>query len=172
VLQQGHWLYIYGTTEDVIDGIHHKYMILARAPENGLENFDQWRFYDNGEWSTDFTNAERLCGGMANEFSVSFLPALERYIVVYSDGGSSENIVARFAPNPWGPWSDSMVLYRCPEQRWGESIFCYAAKGHPAISKASDEIIVTYIASSTDFETITTDARLYRPRFIRMRFRR
>ena len=90
VLQQGHWLYIYGTTEDVIDGIHHKYMILARVPESGLKDFDQWRFYGNGKWSTDFTSAERLCGDMANEFSVSFLPALGRYIVVYSDGGSSK----------------------------------------------------------------------------------
>ena len=172
VLREGCWLYIYGTTEDVIDGFHHKHMILARAPVSGLGDFNQWRFYDNHQWSADFTKAERLCAGVANEYSVSFLPVLGKYIVVYSDSGSSHNIVARFAPDPWGPWSESLVLYQCPEQRWGENILCYAAKGHPGISEAADELIVTYIANSTDFETMVTDARLYRPRFLRMRFKR
>jgi len=170
VLKQGQWIYIYGTTEDVIDGYHHKYMILARAPESGLAQFNQWQFYANGRWSADFDKAQRLCAGMANEYSVSYLPAMGKYIVVYSDGGSIDNIAARFAPNPWGPWGDPVSLYRCPEASWYENIICYAAKGHPDISGASDELIVSYIANSIDFETMVSDARLYRPRFIRVKF--
>lgn len=170
ILKQGGWLYIYGTTEDVIDSFHHKYMILARVPENGLAKFDQWRFYVNGKWSTDYTQSERLCAGIANEYSVSFLPALGKYIAVYSDSNSSKNIVARFSPNLYGPWSDPAILYQCPEALWGKDIICYAAKGHPGLSKAPNELIVTYVANSTDFETMITDARLYRPRFLRVRF--
>jgi len=170
VLKQGQWIYIYGTTEDVIDGYHQKYMILARAPESGLAEFNKWQFYVNGRWSADFRKAQRLCAGLANEYSVSHLPALGKYIAVYSAGGSVDNIVARSAPNPWGPWGDPVSLFRCPEARWGENIICYAAKGHPDISEAPDELIVSYIANSIDFETMVSDARLYRPRFIRIVF--
>lgn len=170
VLKQGQWIYIYGTTEDVVDGYHHKYMILARAPASGLAQFNQWQFYAEGIWSADFKKAERLCAGVANEYSVSYLPALDKYIAVYSDGGSVDNIAARFAANPWGPWADPVSLFRCPEASWGENIICYAAKGHPDISEASDELIVSYIANSIDFETMVSDARLYRPRFIKVRF--
>jgi hypothetical protein len=170
VLKQDPWIYIYGTTEDVIDGFHHKYMILARAPAIGLAEFDQWEFFVKGKWSADFTKAERLCAGVANEYSVSFLAELGKYIVVYSDSSRPEDIVARFAPNPWGPWDDPISLYQCPEASWGTKIMCYAAKGHPDISQAPDELIVTYIANSTDFETMVSDARLYRPRFLRIGF--
>jgi len=171
VLKQGQWIYIYGTTEDVVDGYHHKYMILARAPASGLARFNQWQFYAEGIWSADFKKAERLCAGVANEYSVSYLPALDKYIAVYSDGGSVDNIAARFAANPWGPWGDPISLFRCPEASWSENIICYAAKGHPDISEASDELIVSYIANSIDFDTMVSDARLYRPRFIKVKFR-
>jgi len=170
VLKQGPWIYIYGTTEDVIDGYHHKYMILARAPESELAKFDQWQFYNNGKWSADYKEAERLCAGVANEYSVSYLPAMGSYIAVYSDSNRPDSIVARFAPNPWGPWNDPVSFYLCPEARRGPNIICYAAKGHPGILEDPNELMVTYIANSTDFDTMVNDARLYRPRFIRVRF--
>ena len=171
VLKQGPWLYVYGTTEDIVGGFHHKYMILARVAENSLSKFDQWRFYVKGNWSPDFTKAERLCAGMANEYSVSFLPSLGKFIVVYNENGSSRNIAARFASHPWGPWSRSVDLYQCPEMNMDEDIFCYAAKGHPELSLTPDELIITYVANSTDFYKMAADARLYRPRFIRVRFK-
>ena len=171
VLKQGPWLYVYGTTEDVVDGFHHKHLILARVAEDRLSKFDQWRFYVKGNWSSDFTEAERLCGGMANEYSVSFLPSLGKFIVVYSENGSSRNIAARFGSHPWGPWSEPVGLYQCPEMSTDEDILCYAAKGHPELSLTPDELIVTYVANSTDFYKMAADARLYRPRFIRVRFK-
>ena len=42
---------------------------------------------------------------------------------------------------------------------------------HPELSPAADEIIVTYVANSLDFAKMADDARLYRPRFLRVRFR-
>ena len=170
VLKQGPWLYIYGTTEDVVGGFHHKYMILARVAENSLSKFDQWRFYVKGNWSPDITQAERLCAGMANEYSVSFLPSLGKFIVVYTENGSSRNIAARFASHPWGSWSRPVDLYQCPEMNVDEDVFCYAAKGHPELSLTPDELIITYVANSTDFYKMAANARLYRPRFIRVSF--
>ena len=169
-MKQDGWLYIYGTTEEVVDGFHHKYMILARVPENALTSFKQWQFYGRGRWLADFSRAGRLCSGLANEYSVSYLKDSGSYVAVYSAGGSTDTIVARFAPNPWGPWKEPVELYHCPEANRQKAIICYAGKGHPAISAASDELIVSYIANSTDFETMVLDAGLYRPRFIRVRF--
>jgi hypothetical protein len=170
LLRADDFIYIFGTTEEVVGRFRHKYMILARAPETKLGQFDQWQFYAAGRWSSDFSDLARLAGDFANEYSVSYLAALEEYVAVYSAEGFSKNIVARFAPNPWGPWSEPEVLYECPEASWGADVFCYAAKGHPALSLEPDEIIVTYIASSLDFEKIAADAKLYRPRFLRVRF--
>jgi hypothetical protein len=46
------------------------------------------------------------------------------------------------------------VVYRCPEAAWDKRIFCYAAKAHPMLASASDELIVTYAANSLDFTQI------------------
>jgi hypothetical protein len=83
----------------------------------------------------------------------------------------SKNIVVRTAPQPHGPWSPATILYRCPEEDWHENIFCYAAKAHPEISSDPHELIVTYVTNSMDFNQIESDARLYRPRFLRVRFK-
>ena len=83
----------------------------------------------------------------------------------------SKNIVARTAPEPYGPWSEPLIVYQCPEEDWHDNIFCYAAKAHPEISLAPNELIVTYVTNSMDFNQIESDARLYRPRFLRLRFK-
>jgi len=147
-----------------------KSMILARAPETRLEQFDQWCFFSAGQWVEDFDQTSRLCNDMANEFSVSYLAAIDQYVVVYSESGFSKNIAARFAPDPWGPWSEPRRIYACPDADRSDDIFCYAAKGHPDLSPASDAIIVTYVANSVDFTTMAADATLYRPHFLRVRF--
>ena len=170
LLKDDGFVYIYGTAEEIIDGFAKKYMVLARVPEALLEDFDHWRFFAEGRWVPNLSAASRLCGNMANEYSVSFQPALGKYIVVYSEDGFSKNIVARLAPKPYGPWSESMLLYQCPEENRQENIFCYAAKGHPEISMAFNELIITYVANSTDFRLIAEDAELYRPRFLRVVF--
>ena len=162
-------IYIYGTTEVVEGQVRRKSMILARVPETELTQFDRWRFYSAGKWSTDFTKASGLCSDMANEFSVSYLPAIGKFVAVYSEKGFSKNIAMRFAPEPWGPWSAALHVYACPEAGRDKDVFCYAAKGHPDLSSAPDEIIITYIANSLDFAKVAADAALYRPRFLRVR---
>jgi len=171
LLKENKFIYIYGTTEDVNGEIRRKSMILARVPETQLDQFDRWRFYSGGEWTTDFNRSTRLCSDMANEFSVSYLAAIGQYVAVYTEKGFSKNIVIRLAPDPWGPWSEPRRIYACPEADRNEDVFCYAAKGHPALSLAPDELIVTYVANSLDFEKVAADAGLYRPRFLRVRFK-
>ncbi len=170
VLKKDGFFYVYGIAEEKINGRSRKSMILARTPQNGLTDFDQWRFYAAGKWISDFTGAGHLCENMANEYSVSFVADLGKYVAVYSQDGFSKNIIARFAPAPWGPWSKPVTFYQCPEAAGNKGIICYAAKGHPGLSMASDELLITYVANSIDFYIMAANARLYRPRFLRIRF--
>jgi hypothetical protein len=170
VLRIDNFLYIYGTTEEFGSAVRQKHMILARVPVSRLADYSRWRFYGNGRWLSDFRQASRLSANLPHEYSVNYLPALKHYAVVYSQDGLSKNILARLSPAPQGPWGDPIRLYQCPEARWDDSIFCYAAKAHSILSQTPDQLIITYIANSVDFNKTLNDARLYRPRFLEVAF--
>ena len=167
ILKADGFVYLYGLRERPC---HDKSMILARVSKGHLEDFHRWRFYTGKEWSRLSLHAADLCPDVANEYSVSWLPALHRYVLICTPNGLSRNIIARTAPNPWGPWSKATIVYRCPEATWGDGIFCYAAKAHPMLSTAPNELIVTYAANATNPETLLNDDRLYWPRFVRVKF--
>lgn len=167
ILHAGGFKYIYGIHES---SGHGKAMILARVPESHLKDFDRWRFYSDDGWSRRPASATDLCPHVANEYSVSWLPSLHRYVLICTPDGFSGKIIARISLQPWGPWSETRVIYHCPEATWNRGIFCYAAKAHTMLSKAPNEMVITYAANSTKPDTLLKDARLYWPRFIRIRF--
>jgi len=171
VMQIGEVLYIYGTTEDIGSTARPKHMILARVPVSRLADYSRWRFYADGRWVSDFRQASGLCANLPHEYSVSYLPVLKQYAVVYSQDGLSTDILARLSREPQGPWGEPIRLYQCPEAQWNHSIFCYAAKAHAILSQMSDQLVITYIANSMDFSETANDARLYRPRFLKVTFR-
>jgi hypothetical protein len=170
VILQAGFCYIFGTVDETAGDFTVKHMIVARAPVEKLGDFSAWRFFAEGEWAAEADRASRLCGNIANEFSVSFQPAVNRYVLVYSEAGMSAHIIIRYASQPHGPWSGPARVYRCPEMSWDSRIFCYAAKAHPELARNDGELIVTYLANSTDFALLESDARLYRPRFLRVSF--
>ena len=170
VLQIDNVLYIYGTTEDIGSMDRKKHMILARVPVDRLSDYSSWRFYADGRWASNYRQASRLSPNMPHEYSISYLPVLKQYAAVYSQDGLSKNILARLSPEPQGPWSDPIKLYQCPETEWDDSIFCYAAKAHTILSRTPDQLIISYIANSVDFDKTANDSRLYRPRFFKVTF--
>jgi hypothetical protein len=170
VLQDGDYLYVFGTDADVKPNGPDRYLIVARVPLPAVEDFAAWRFYRGGRWDAGFRAASRIVGRMASECSVSYLAGFKQYVLVYTEGGLSARILARTARGPAGPWSAPTMLYRCPEEGWNKNIFCYGAKAHPSLA-ANDELVVSYIANSFDFWQVAADARLYFPRFIRAKVR-
>jgi hypothetical protein len=170
VLVRGEDCYVYGTVDSDAGGWVRKRMLVARAPADRLDDFGAWRFFTDTGWVADVEQAGPVCDDVAGEFSVSYLPAVDRYVLVYTEGGLSENIALRFAPQPQGPWGPPFRVYRCPEADWDPKIFCYAGKGHPEIGAAPQELIVTYVTNATDLGLLEADARLYRPRFIKLTF--
>ena len=170
ILQQNEFLYVYGTAEGVSKDIARKHMILARVPASSLADFSQWRFFADGNWVSDHRRVSPLSPDMPHEYSVTYVPALKRFVAVHSEDGFSDTILLRLSPKPQGPWGKPIPIFQCPEAGWDDSIFCYAAKGHIALSERPDQLIVTYVANSVDFNTVVEDTRLYRPRFLQVTF--
>lgn len=103
------------------------------------------------------------------ELSVSFQPALKRYVLVTSGDVLAPTLTLATAPEPWGPWTKPAEVYRCPEAEWSKEVFCYAGKGHVALS-ADNELLVSYAANAHSLAGVLRDARLYWPRFVRVTF--
>ena len=172
VLESGGFTYVYGcSARQKSEGLFARAkrtagMVLARVPADNLDDFKSWRFFSNGEWSADPEAATPICTDAPAECSVSFLPVLNKYVLVYTAGIGGQ-IVMRIAPAPTGPWSEATTLYRAPEMQWSPKVFSYAGKAHPELA-GPDELIITYAANSYDFWQVIKDARLYWPRFIRV----
>ncbi len=162
--------YVYGTVDETTEGFVAKQVILARVPAERLLDFSAWRFFSEGGWVADIERAGRVCEDAAGEFSVSFQPGLNRYVMIFTEGGLSEHMALRVAPRPEGPWGKPLRFYSCPEAGWDPKIFCYAAKGHPELTAGAGELIVTYVANAKDLALLESDARLYRPRFVKIAF--
>ena len=168
LLVDGDYFYVYGTDEDARTfGGPDRHVILARVPLHEAADVKAWRYFGKDGWKTDFHEAARIANEMASEGSVTYIPALKHYVLVYTQIGFSDKIRARTAPNPWGPWSEPVTVFQCPDVSWDKRIFCYAAKAHGEQTTAN-ELIVTYADNSFDFWHVAADARLYWPRFVRV----
>lgn len=169
VLRDGNCIYIYGGDGRKKDGASPNGMIVARVDAGKFADFGSWQFFGGGAWQDDFRRADSLCPGMPTEYSVTWQPALKKYVAVYTEGGIFGVISMRTAETPAGPWSEPVRLYECPDRLWHKGAFSYAAKAHPSLA-AADELVISYATNSHDFSDLIADARLYWPRFIRVRF--
>lgn len=160
--------YLYGYTENGEKGLaFQRYMILARAPAGKLSDFTSWRFYAKGEWLEDAAQAETLCPSVASEYTVTYVPSRQRFLLVTHDMFLSPKIVTRTAENPWGPWSEKREVYTCPEASRERGVFCYAAKHQPVYSD-DKTVVISYAANGHEMSTVLNDPSLYVPRFIRV----
>ena len=170
VLVDGGFVYIFGgdSRTDAKQAGMPNGMVEARAPVTGLGDFAQWRFLANGAWQNDVRKVTPVFPNVGSELSVSWLAARKKSAAVYSEGIGGR-IVIRLAPAPAGPWGDPALVYRCPEMNWTPKAFCYAAKAHPELTSAPDELLISYAANAWDFWDLFKDARLYWPRFLRVK---
>jgi len=169
-LAVGDHVYVYGYDEPRGKGIGRRRLTVARVPAGKLGDFSAWRFRREKGWSADADDAAGFAAGMATEFSVTPLPNGRGYVLVYTENGLGERIVARFARAPDGPISAPVLLYKCPEMAKDKGVFCYSAKAH-AWAASGDELIVSYCVNAWDFGRLFRDEKVYRPRFVRVTLR-
>jgi len=170
-MKSNEYIYIYGVDsigED--DKWQPNGMIVARVLEDKFGDFTAWRFWTGSEWGTNFEQCESLFSNVATEYSVSYVPGIGQYAVVYMEAGIAGRIAVRLSPKPEGPWGEPTIIFDCPDKDWHEKAFSYSAKAHPEISSDPNELIVTYATNSTHFPDLFDDARLYWPKFVRLTF--
>lgn len=167
LIQKDGYTYIYGTETNNTDA--NRYLLLSRVKSDSITNFSSWKFYSQGQWKSNYQLADHLTDRMGFEFSVSFQPQKNKFVLINCDLGLSRDISIQYSDSLSGNWTAPVSIYQCPEPAWGSKIFCYAAKGHPELS-ANNELIITYVANSTDLNDIINDARLYWPRYIKIVF--
>lgn len=139
------WVYLYGSYKDEHGGQH---CYLSRVKSEKIEDLGSYEYWSGEGWSRRLSKAEPVFGGMPNEMSVSWNPYLARYLSVHSLGLTGE-VVARTAPEPWGPWSDPLLLWKVnPLFPATDKFFplIYAGKEHPEMSPDGGKtIFLTFI---------------------------
>jgi hypothetical protein len=167
VLAEGGYVYVYGYRERG-KGVGRRELTLARVPAEKLDDFAAWRFRTAAGWGEKAADAAPLAGGLATELSVGRMPGGKGYVAVYTENGLGDRVVGRFAEAPDGPWSEPVLLYRCPEMAKDRGVFCYAAKAHAWASEGG-ELLVSYCTNAWEFSRLFRDETAYRPRFVRVR---
>ena len=85
---------------------------LSRVPPNFVPDLTKYQYW-NGEgkgWvPMDPSAATPIFPGPVGEMSAQYNNYLKRYLVLYTNGGSND-VVARTAPSPQGPWSPEQPL--------------------------------------------------------------
>mgnify|MGYP001089486957 CR=1 FL=1 len=99
-------------------------------------------------------------GGAAGN-SLFWVPALQKYIVVYS-GVFSSDVFYRTADRIWGPWSDQTYLFTGLPNSYDDTAD-YAAMAHPEFAEQNGN--VQYIAYVHITGFLQNDIRLVRVTF-------
>ncbi len=136
------FVYLYGSYYK--DWQHH--CALARVPFDSLGYISYYEYLisPKPEWSVDRTKAISIMAGMPTEMSVSYNAYLGCYLAVHSLETTGK-IVGRTAPQPWGPWSEPVVLWtpkvplRNPLVYNGPLV--YAGKEHSELAKENGRVI-------------------------------
>jgi hypothetical protein len=107
-----------------------------------------------------------------SELTLMYSPQLQAWYTAWLDSASAQ-LVLRFAPHPTGPWSVLPVFdVPAPWDSTGK-FHAYAAKVHPALSKQSNELVVSFVTNPrVGLPEVGShrDASMhtYRPAFVRV----
>jgi hypothetical protein len=144
-------------------------LVVARVAVDKVEDFTQWRFRTADGWSDQSQDAASLATYVTTEFSVTRLNAGEHplWVLIQSEAWFGTRVMARTARSMFGPWSKAEPVYQVPNVDSNKKHFTYAAKAHPEISRPG-ELLVSYVVNSFDFGESSSNASIYRPRFVRV----
>lgn len=157
------YIYIYGVRGK------NKELVVSRVLPEKIEDFDSWKFYDGTAWKTGQEHAATLTEFVSNELSVTPLDD-GRYVLLFQAGGMSDEIGMRLSETPYGPFGPMIHVWKCRESDH-KNYYTYNAKAHPALSD-NGELVVSYNVNAAHFlDAIAQDPHLYRPRFIRIKFK-
>jgi hypothetical protein len=171
VLEQGGYVYAFGSQEPAVHDIHVVRWPVTSVARGDLQSPEWWEGTTSRWIAQDalppkpgpvFTNG-------ATEFTVHYDPRLRAFFAIQTDGFGAARIALRSAPTLTGPWSPLVDFYRPPEADL-PGVFNYAAKAHPELTGADQDIVLTYVANAGEFSRLVGDPQLYYPRVLKARF--
>jgi len=118
VLREDDTVYVFGTRREGV----FRSAILARVAPGDIAEPRAYQYLASPEpvWTGDVTAATPLTS-CDSEYSVSFNPFLNRYLMTYVDG-YEKALYIRTAPKPWGPYTERQLLGRLPHRDQSEMI--------------------------------------------------
>lgn len=158
------YIYVYG-----VAGMAKK-LLVARVLPADFEHFDKWSFWDGKEWISDMQKATPVTDKVSNELSLTTLPD-GRYVLIFQVGGMSTTVGMRIGLSPSGPFGPIIKIWDCSKELEEKTYVVYNAKAHPSLSNPG-ELLITYNVNSVEFiKDLNKHPHLYRPRFIRVKFK-
>lgn len=113
VLRIDDFIYVFGSRAS--------HAIVARVPASSAADPNAYRFLAaSGTWSEHVADAHPLASAAA-EFSVSFNPHLNAYLMVYAHGFARE-LYVRSAPDVCGPYGEAVCVGRMPHKPQSELV--------------------------------------------------
>jgi hypothetical protein len=168
--------YIYGILDVREELLWTKgHFVVARTQEK-ITNFDSWEFYDGENWKSTPQIVKDGPSDLSTEYSVHYLLPFDKYLLIYQnetveDIRLKSSIWGRWADTPVGPWGDPQILYTPSKLDLNENYWAYAVKAHyPYLSKAGNEVVVSYVVISWNDEETLSNPVLYCPYFVKLIF--
>jgi hypothetical protein len=139
-------------------------------PEGRIEHLAE-----DGEWKVNVPDGQRhiLFTGDAGN-SVSFYKDLKKWIMLLGPGYLTNKIRIRTAPDLTGPWSPEKIVYECPEQTPGSTVydednFCYGGRAHiQYYDSKKNTLLITYDCNVSVYSKLISNADTYTARVIRI----
>jgi hypothetical protein len=170
------YLYIYGYRNSRTNWNNAiiNFIIARIRVDQSHEIYDlkNWEYLDGatGKWYKDIYQMKPVIEYFTTEYSVTFLPEINKYILVANAWNHPHPITIRFSDTPFGIFSEPQIVYHCPEIEWSSNYFCYAAKAHPELAEQDNELVISYMTNSKVLQECIDDLRIYFPRFVKILF--
>jgi hypothetical protein len=154
-------IYIYGVAASAGRNQLH----VARTTADGLVA-GRWQFFDGNTWSAGPERTAAVLNGVSSQFSV--LPFRDGFVLITMDARTpfSGRLVAYRSLRPQGPFHGPVPIYDTPEA--SRDVAAYNPFVHPQFTRRGRILISYNVNHLHDPDILYQDARLYRPRFIRV----
>lgn len=103
-VKDGGFVYMYATQNGRFGDVY-----LARVPQTGLLNINDYRYWDGNGWSASQAAAAPVATGIAGELSVAYNSSFGRFLMTYLNE-HRQAVVMRDSATLTGPWSGEKVL--------------------------------------------------------------
>ncbi|MBP8824166.1 MAG: DUF5005 domain-containing protein [Flavobacteriales bacterium] len=158
VMEDGPFLYIYGTESVPYNKFAHVSRTALNAP------FQQMQYWDGTNWTNDPQSTARVRSGLSQSFSL--FKHGGKYYLLSQENILGPDIFIWDAVSPVGPFVNKRKLYVTPQPA---GTWTYNALAHPHTITAQGDLLLCYSINAMDFWRILDNADLYRPIFLRAR---